>query len=328
MIITRTPFRISFVGGGSDLAAFYKKSKGAVISTTINKYMYISSHKFFEEDKIRTKYSKTETVNAVADLEHPILRTILNQFNIKGGLEISSIADVPGGTGMGSSSSFTVGSLHNLSAAKQQYVTKEELAQMACDVEINQLEEPIGKQDQYAAAYGGLNVYEFFPNGEVNVRPVFMDALAKQELESNLVMYYIGNQRSASKILAEQSKNTTSSQDKFTSLQNMVNLVYDLESTLIKGELDDFGKIMHENWILKQQLASGIANPMISEVYDTALKNGALGGKLLGAGGGGFMLFYCPRNKQENLKSALSKVRPFDFNFEEGGSQVIFHSNE
>ena len=161
MIITRTPFRISFVGGGSDLAAFYEKSKGAVISTTINKYMYISSHKFFEEDKIRTKYSKTETVNAVADLEHPILRTILNQFKIKGGLEISSIADVPGGTGMGSSSSFTVGSLHNLSAAKQQYVTKEELARMACDVEINQLGEPIGKQDQYAAAYGGLNVYEF-----------------------------------------------------------------------------------------------------------------------------------------------------------------------
>jgi D-glycero-alpha-D-manno-heptose-7-phosphate kinase len=289
--------------------------------------MYISSHKFFEEDKIRTKYSKTETVNAVADLEHPILRTILNQFNIKGGLEISSIADVPGGTGMGSSSSFTVGSLHNLSASKQQYVTKEELAQMACDVEINQLGEPIGKQDQYAAAYGGLNVYEFLPNGEVNVRPVFMDALAKSELDSNLVMYYIGNQRSASKILAEQSKNTSNA-DKFGSLQNMVKLVYDLESTLIKGELDDFGKIMHENWILKQLLASGITNPMISEIYDTALKNGALGGKLLGAGGGGFMLFYCPKQKQEKLNQALKKVKPFDFNFEQSGSQVIFHSNE
>lgn len=327
MIITRTPFRISFVGGGSDLAAFYEKSKGAVISTSINKYMYISSHKFFEEDKIRTKYSKTETVSAVADLEHPILRTILNQFKIKGGLEISSIADVPGGTGMGSSSSFTVGTLHNLSAATQNYVTKEELARMACDVEINQLGEPIGKQDQYAAAYGGLNVYEFLPNGDVNVRPVFMDALAQKEVEENLVMYYIGNQRSASKILAEQSKNT-SSLDKFTALQNMVKLVYDLESTLIKGNLDDFGKIMHENWILKQQLASGITNPLISEIYNTALANGALGGKLLGAGGGGFMLFYCPKAKQEKLNQALSKVKPFDFNFEQGGSQVIFHSNE
>ena len=327
MIITRTPFRISFVGGGSDLAAFYEKSKGAVISTTINKYMYISSHKFFEEDKIRTKYSKTETVNAVADLEHPILRTILNQFKIKGGLEISSIADVPGGTGMGSSSSFTVGALHNLCAKTQRYATKEELAQMACDVEINQLGEPIGKQDQYAAAYGGLNVFEFLPNGEVNVRPVFVDPLVQQELDENLVMYYIGNQRSASKILAEQSKNT-SNVDKFTSLQNMVKLVYDLESTLLKGNLDDFGRIMHENWILKQQLASGISNPLINELYDTALKNGALGGKLLGAGGGGFMLFYCPKHKQEKLNQALSKVKPFDFNFEQGGSQVIFHSNE
>lgn len=328
MIITRTPFRISFVGGGSDLAAFYEKSKGAVISTSINKYMYISSHKFFEEDKIRTKYSKTETVSAVADLEHPILRTILNQFKIKGGLEVSSIADVPGGTGMGSSSSFTVGTLHNLSAATQNYVTKEELARMACNVEINQLGEPIGKQDQYAAAYGGLNVYEFLPSGEVNVRPVFMDVLAQKELEENLVMYYIGNQRSASKILAEQSKNTSSSQDKFTALQNMVKLVYDLESTLIKGNLDDFGKIMHENWVLKQQLATGITNPHISEIYNTAIANGALGGKLLGAGGGGFMLFYCPKTKQVKLNQALSKVKPFDFNFEQSGSQVIFHSNE
>ena len=198
---------------------------------------------------------------------------------------------------------------------------------MACEIEIDKLSTPIGKQDQYAAAYGGLNVYEFLPNGEVNVRPVFMDALAKSELDSNLVMYYIGNQRSASKILAEQSKNTSNA-DKFGSLQNMVKLVYDLESTLIKGELDDFGKIMHENWILKQLLASGITNPMISEIYDTALKNGALGGKLLGAGGGGFMLFYCPKHKQEKLNHALQKVKPFEFNFEQSGSQVIFHSNE
>jgi D-glycero-alpha-D-manno-heptose-7-phosphate kinase len=327
MIITRTPFRISFVGGGSELAAFYEKSAGAVLSTTINKYMYISSHKFFEADKIRTEYSKTETVGSVAEIEHPILRTIMQQFDIKGGLEISSIADVPGGTGMGSSSSFTVGTLHNLSAATQTYANKEQLASMACDVEINKLGEPIGKQDQYAAAYGGLNIYEFLPNGAVNVRPVNMASEAYQELQDNLVMFYIGNQRSASKILAEQTKNT-SSEDKFTALQSMVNLVYDLEKTLIKGELDDFGRIMHENWILKQKLASGITNPLINEVYDAALANGALGGKLLGAGGGGFMLFYCPKNKQEKLTQALSQVRLFDFDFEQGGSQVIFHSNE
>ncbi len=327
MIITRTPFRISFVGGGSDLAAFYEQSPGAVLSTSINKYMYISSHKFFEEDKIRIKYSKTETVNAVAELEHPILKNILERFKISGGLEISSIADVPAGTGMGSSSSFTVGSLHNLSAATGQYATKEKLAQMACDVEINQLQEPIGKQDQYAAAYGGLNVIEFLANGVVNVRPVVMNTEANAALQNNLVMYYIGNQRSASKILAEQSQNTKQV-DKFKSLQNMVSLVYDLESALTQSKLDDFGKIMHENWILKQQLASGITNPVINEIYSTALQNGALGGKLLGAGGGGFMLFYCPKHKQEKLNQALKNIRLFDFNFEQNGSQVIFHSNE
>ena len=327
MIITRTPFRISFVGGGSDLAAFYERSRGAVLSTSIDKYMYISSHRFFEPGKIRTKYSKTETVDSVDDLEHPILKTILRQFQIKGGMEISSIADVPAGTGMGSSSSFTVGALHNISAATQNYVTKEDLAHMACDVEINQLGEPIGKQDQYAAAYGGLNVIEFEQNGKVNVRPVHMDSNHKKALESNLMMFYIGNQRSASNILAEQKKNTAA-EDKFKALQHMVELVYDLEATLIKGALDDFGHIMHENWILKQKLASGISNPLITELYDTAMNNGAMGGKLLGAGGGGFMLFYCPQDKQEKLTTALSKVRPFDFNFDTSGSQVIFHSNE
>lgn len=327
MIITRTPFRISFVGGGSDLAAFYEKSPGAVISTSINKYMYISSHKYFEEDKIRAKYSKTETVNSVEELDHPIIKTILNQFAIKGGLEISSIADVPAGTGMGSSSSFTVGTLHNLGATTGKYLSKEDLARMACDVEINQLNEPIGKQDQYAAAYGGLNVIEFLSDGKVNVRPVHLNEQVSSSLQKNLMMFYIGNQRSASNILAEQRKNT-SSEDKFKSLQHMVSLVYDLETALLKGELDNFGKIMHENWILKQKLASGISNPLINELYDAALDNGALGGKLLGAGGGGFMLFYCPEHHQDKLTNALQKVRPFQFNFEHNGSQVIFHSNE
>ena len=327
MIITKTPFRISFVGGGSDLAAFYERSAGAVLSTSINKYMYISSHRFFEPDKIRTKYSQTETVSNLSELKHPILRTVLEKFNIQGGLEISSIADVPSGTGMGSSSSFTVGLLHNLYAVTNQLADKERLAREACEVEIDLLGEPIGKQDQYAAAYGGLNVIEFLPDGNVKVSPVYLSKDNYNDLQDNLVMYYIGNQRSASAILAEQRKNT-SAEDKFKALQQMVQLVYELRDNLVKGNLDEMGRILHENWLLKQNLASGITNPMISEIYETAMKNGALGGKLLGAGGGGFMLFYCPKEKQQKLTESLKGVRPFDFTFEQDGSKLIHYTHE
>lgn len=327
MIITKTPFRISFVGGGSDLEAFYSKSPGAVISTSINKYMYISSHKFFEPDKIRTKYSQTETVDQISDLKHPLLRVLLEKFGITGGIEISSIADVPSGTGMGSSSSFTVGVLHNLHAIKNQIVSKETLAREACEIEIDLLKEPIGKQDQYAAAYGGLNVIEFHRNGHVSVSPIHLDREAHNTLEGNLAMYYIGDQRSASSILQEQKANT-SSDDKFKALQQMVGLVYDMRDAWTSGNIDDTGKILHENWILKQGLASGISNPKINELYDTALANGATGGKLLGAGGGGFMLFYVPKNKQEQLDRALHNVRRFPFKFEQDGSKLIHYSDE
>ncbi len=315
------------MGGGSDLAAFYEKSQGAVLSTSINKYMYISSHAYFEADKIRTKYSQTETVGSVAELKHPILKTALNQFNIKGGIEISSIADIPGGTGMGSSSSFTVGLLHNLYAATNKYASKETLAKGACEIEIDLLKEPIGKQDQYAAAYGGLNVIEFLPNGHVAVQPLHLEAEVSNSLQENLCLYYIGNQRSASSILSEQQKNTAAA-DKFKTLQNMVQLVYALRDSLMVGNLNDFGNLMHENWQMKQALASGITNPLINELYETALKNGALGGKLLGAGGGGFMLFYCPKKNQQKLNEALHKVRRFPFSFEQDGSKLIYYGDE
>ncbi len=328
MIITKTPFRISFVGGGSDLEAFYSKSQGAVLSTSINKYMYISSHKFFEADKIRTKYSITETVGNVDDLQHPILKTALKKFGITGGLEISSIADVPSGTGMGSSSSFTVGVLHNLHAVTSKHASKETLAAGACEIEIDILKEPIGKQDQYAAAYGGLNVIEFNKNGSVNVTPVQIEKEVYQSLDENLVMFYTGDQRKASDILSQQKKNTTSDEEKFKALQQMVGLVYDLRDSLIGGNLNDFGKILHENWILKQQLAKGISNPLISEMYDAGLKNGALGGKLLGAGGGGFLLFYCPKKNQERLTQALGAAKRFDFKFEQEGSKLIYYGDE
>mgnify|MGYP001570818861 FL=1 len=323
MIITKTPFRISFVGGGSDLPAYFEKQHGAVLSTSIDKYMYISTHAFFEKNKIRCKYSQTETVDDVKNLQHPILRTVLEDFNLNG-IEVSSIADIPGGTGMGSSSSFTVGLLHNLSAYTGRSYGKKELGAGACRVEIDLLKEPIGKQDQYAAAFGGLNVIEFNPDGSVAVHPVHISNETREALNTNLKLYYLGNQRSASAILAEQKENT-SKESKFQALTTMVSLVYELRDALEAGNLDDFGSLLHKNWLLKQQLASGITNPRITEAYAAGREAGALGGKLLGAGGGGFMLFYAPTAVHASLDEAMKKIEaePFDFNMETEGSKII-----
>lgn len=327
MIITRTPFRISFVGGGSDLESFYAQHEGAVLSTTINKYMYISSHKYFEADKIRVKYSQTETVNKPEELQHPIFREAFKQCNIDGGIEVSSIADVPSGTGMGSSSSFTVGVLHNLYTLNHQLISKEMLAAAACDIEINKLKEPIGKQDQYAAAYGGLNIFRFQQNGHVVVDPLYIEQEIMQTLEDNLVMFYYGNQRSASQILAEQKVNN-SMQAKQANLKQMVALVDELKIALYQGDLQAFGKILHVNWLLKKELASQISNGDIDSIYEIALKNGAIGGKLLGAGGGGFLLFYCEKQHQAKLIKALHKLPYFDFKFDHEGSKLIYTEYE
>jgi D-glycero-alpha-D-manno-heptose-7-phosphate kinase len=327
MIITRTPFRISFVGGGSDMETFYSRHAGAVLSTSINKFMYISSHRFFFPGQIRVKYSETETVNSIDELKHPLLREAMKKTGVTQGIEISSIADIPSGTGMGSSSSFTVGLLHCLYAVKRQYVTHEQLAREASMIEIEILGEPIGKQDQYAAAYGGLNVIHFQPNGDVRVEPLYIKNETYQNLQENLVMFYVGNQRKASDILTEQKRNI-SLEDKFDIMKSMVALVPDLRNCLYKNTLDDFGKILHENWMLKQSLASQISNDQINEIYNAGIKAGASGGKLLGAGGGGFMLFYCDRSKQQRLLDALKPLEKFEFEFDRDGSKVIYYADE
>lgn len=327
MIISRTPFRISFVGGGSDMQAFYSRHQGAVLSTSIDKYMYISSHKYFHKDTIQVKYSRTETVQSIDNLEHPLLREALRKTGVTGGIEISSIADLPSGTGMGSSSSFTVGLLHNLYAINRQYVTHDDLAREACEIEIDIVKEPIGKQDQYAAAFGGLNIIYFNQDETVTVEPLHIKNDIYRALQENLVMLYVGNQRKASDILAEQKKNV-SQDEKFETLKSMVGLVFDLRNALYTERLNDFGKILHENWILKQKLASKISNPEIDEIYQTGLKSGATGGKLLGAGGGGFMLFYCEKNKQSRLNESLKKYETFDFKFERDGSKIIYFADE
>ncbi|MBP7496400.1 MAG: GHMP kinase [Bacteroidales bacterium] len=327
MIITRTPFRISFVGGGSDLKSFYSKESGAVLSTSINKYMYISSHKFFDKDKLRVKYSKTETVSEIDDIDHPILKNVLKHFKINGGIEISSIADIHSGTGMGSSSAFTVGLLHNLYVVKRNYVSKETLAKEACRFEIDVLKEPIGKQDQYAAAFGGLNIIHFLTNDTVIVEPLYIKRELIQSLQDNLILFYVGKQRKASDILSEQKKNIEQ-QEMFNIQKAMVKLVFDLKDCLYNERLDDFGKILHENWILKQKLASKISNPEINDIYKTALSAGATGGKLLGAGGGGFMLFYANKALHKKIVNALKSLNNYKFQFETDGSKLIYYGDE
>lgn len=327
MIITRTPFRVSFVGGGSDLEEYYSQKQGAVLSTTINKYMYISSHNYFDDDSIRIKYSQTETVKNINDLQHPIVREAMKKFNINGALEISSNADVPSGTGLGSSSSFTVGLLHSLYARAGKHVSNEKLAEEACEIEIEKLGEPIGKQDQYASAFGGINIIKFNPDGSVSVEPIHLKKEINKKLQNNLLMFYTGQQRSASKILIEQKK-VTAQADKTQILDKMVDLVWEMRDALYAGDLEEFGRILHKNWLLKKQLTNKISDDFIDDIYNKGIKSGALGGKLLGAGGGGFVLFYCEPENQKKLRHALRDLKELSFKLDNEGSKVIYVGDE
>ncbi len=321
MIITKTPFRVSFCGGGSDMADFYREYGGCVLSTSINRYMYISIHPYFDESKTALKYSKTEIVENLDDIQHRIFKQVLKDMNISG-VEITSTADVPSGTGLGSSSAFTVGLLHSLYCFKGKYVAKTKLAAEACDVEINRLGNPIGKQDQYAAACGGLNFITFRRDESVSVEPIIIDPEALEALQENIVIYYTGLTHDANKILAEQ-KNNISDKAKKDNLLKMCDLARSMKKSLEMNDLSDFGKILDEGWQRKRELASGIANPKIDELYDLAMKNGAGGGKLLGAGGGGFLLFYCEKYKQRRLDEAL-RLRKFPVRFEHDGTSVVY----
>ena len=321
MIITKTPFRVSFCGGGSDMANFYEKYGGCVLSTSINKYCYISIHPYFNENQTLLKYSENELVDSPDQIKHRIFRQVLTDMGVHG-VEISSTADIPGGTGLGSSSTFTVGLLNTLNCYKGKFVSKDKLAKLACEVEIEKLGNPIGKQDQYGAALGGLNFIKFNQDGSVSHEPILMEGKTYKELQKNLLMFYTGTTRSANTILAEQTKNITS-EDKAKNLLKMCGLAKDMKVALENNDISSFGKILDEGWQLKKELASGIANPAIDEAYEIAMKNGALGGKLLGAGGGGFLLFYCEEEKQDQLKKAIG-LRELDFSFERDGTSVIY----
>lgn len=323
MIISRTPLRMSFVGGGTDLAEYYKNNgEGAVLSTTINKYVYVFLDQNFE-DEIRVRYSDLELVKDINKIKHDLVRESLRLTDIKNNVSIITTADIPSkGSGLGSSSSLTVGLLNAFYNYKKEKVMPERLARDACKVEIEMLEAPIGKQDQYIAAYGGMNHIIFKDDESVQIDKIKINKDTKQELENNLLLFYTGMTRQANFILAEQK---TKSIEKSQVLTQMKMLTYELKEVLNgRKHIDEFGTLLHKNWLLKKQLAKGITNPFIEEKYNRAIKAGAIGGKILGAGGGGFLLFYCPVKNQDKLRKALSELKETNFKFEEEGSKIIY----
>jgi D-glycero-alpha-D-manno-heptose-7-phosphate kinase len=321
MIITRTPFRISFAGGGTDLAAYYEREPGAVLSTAIDKYMYITVNERFG-NTFRISYSRTELAESPGEIEHPIVRASFEMLDVKTGIELVSIADLPAQGGMGSSSSFTVGILHALHALQGHVVTAKRLAEQACDIEIERLGEPIGKQDQYIAAYGGLQLIQFMPNGQVYVDPVICRPETLQELNRRLMLFFIGGARNARDVLGKQRMNTD---EKMPALRRLRDLAFELKDILTLGrDLNAFGHGLHQAWEAKKCLEKSIHNSAIDEYYAKALEAGALGGKLLGAGGGGFLLFFCEPHLQDKVRRALQPLPETRFRMEPQGSKVIY----
>lgn len=324
MIISRTPLRISFVGGGSDLPAFYRQELGAVVSTAINKYIYITVNPKFDQ-KIRASYSRTEIVNGLDDLQHELIREALKVTGIEGAIEITSISDIPSqGTGLGSSSTYTVGLLNALYAYKNHLAGAERLAREACQIEIERCGKPIGKQDQYIAAYGGLQFIRFNPDESVFVDPIVCQPETREQLQRGLLMLYTGLVRSADDILDEQSRNTHTDEEKRASLRRMVGYAQQVREALSHNDLGGFGEVLHANWLEKRRLASGISKPSIDEWYERARAHGAIGGKILGAGGGGFLLLYAPPERHAEICQALPELHPVDFCFSPQGSKLIY----
>ncbi|WP_159874895.1 GHMP kinase [Aquitalea denitrificans] len=324
MILSKTPLRMSYVGGGSDMAVYYREELGAVLSTSVDKYMYIAVNPKFD-GRIRLSYSVTEEVDSTSQVQHPLVREALTMLGIHGGIEITSMADIPSkGSGLGSSSSYTVGLLNALYAYKNQFASKSMLAQQACDIEIERCGEPIGKQDQYAAAFGGMNLIRFHPDESVSVDPVICAPELLQSLEDSTLVFFTGRTRSASAVLAQQQK-ALLSPDRKRLMRRMVQLAFELKTEMESGSLDNFGELLNENWQLKTQLASGITDPQIDRWYQAGLRNGAHGGKLLGAGNGGFMMFFAPPHLHNAIRAALPELQEVKFNFDRNGAQIVFY---
>jgi D-glycero-alpha-D-manno-heptose-7-phosphate kinase len=324
MIVSCAPFRVSFAGGGSDIAAFYRRAHGAVLSCAIAKYSFIVVHPFFNSSKYHLKYTRTELIDRIEEIQHPIMRETLRMLGINPGIEIVSVADVPGGTGLGSSSSFSVALINALYAYRQIFVPKERLANEACQLEIERLHEPIGKQDQYAAAYGGINFIEFEHHGGVIVRPLLLPPATISELESNLMLFYTGSQRDAREVLSHQITAIESDDRVISQMQKMVDLAHEMRDLLLAGDLNAFGLALHRGWELKRGISAQISSSAIDDLYARARAAGAFGGKIAGAGGGGFLLLYCPKTAQSRVREALSELQTLEFRFDWGGARIAF----
>jgi len=321
LILFRSPMRISFVGGGTDIKEYYENFEGSVFSASINKYVYILINKYHDKKKCVLKYSKSENVNSVKDIKHPLIRNCLALTKIWG-LDIHSIADIPGGTGLGSSSSFTVSLLNALYYYKNRKLSKHDLAKKACHVEINLLKAPVGKQDQYAASYGGINTFIFKKNEDVIVKK-FLNKSVIKNLKNNLLLINTNTHKKNISTLNEQKKSIMKGGKYLDNLKFMKDSVEIFKNNLIKNDLKVCGQILDENWRKKITLSKKINNPLFQEIYNESLKSGAYGGKICGAGGRGFLLLISPKRNHKIIKKKLNKLEFLDFNFDYSGSKQI-----
>jgi D-glycero-alpha-D-manno-heptose-7-phosphate kinase len=328
VIISRTPFRISFFGGGTDYPAWYREHGGAVLATTIDKYCYLTCRYLppFFEHRYRVVYSFIENVMSVNEIKHPAAREVLNFLKMDRGVEIHHDGDLPARSGMGTSSSFTVGLLHALHALQGQMISKQQLAREGITVEQELLKETVGSQDQVMAAYGGLNHVTFRQSGEITVQPLILTTARTAEFQSHLMLFYTGILRTASNIASAYAQNM---HERRRQLRIMHDLVMEGESILSgQGDIREFGKLMHEGWQVKRSISANITNDSVDGIYKDASEAGAVGGKLLGAGGGGFILLFVPPDRQKAVHQALERLIHVPFNFERSGSQIIFFDSE
>lgn len=322
MVITQTPLRISFAGGGTDFPEFYESHGGCVVSTAIDKYVYCIVKERFDE-KIYVNYSKKEIVNRVEDLEHELVREAMRKVGITDSIEVSFLADIPAeGSGLGSSSSVTVGVLHALYTYMGTTPTAEQLAREACEIEIDILQKPIGVQDQYIAAYGGLRCFRFGPGKTVHTEMIRTTRSVLDDFDNMLMLFFTGKTRKAASILSEQKSNISKRAEILKAMSRQAEQVRKL---IEQGSIDEIGSLLHEGWKAKRTLASAISNGEMDEVYERALKAGALGGKILGAGGGGFFLMCVPSDKRQAVRRALGNLREMPFRLERGGSRVVLN---
>ncbi len=322
MIIVQTPFRVSFFGGGTDFRPYFREEGGCVLTTAIDKYIFVTIKSRFDR-LLRVGYTKTELVARLDDIQHELIREALRKTGIHEGVEVTTMGDIPSrGSGLGSSSAVTVGALHAMYSYRGELVSAEQLACEACEIEIDVLGKPIGIQDQYIAAYGGLRFMEFLPNDQVVCRKLDLQPGALKTLEDNTMLFFTGITRESAGILAEQYANVA---DRRAVLKAMGNMAYVARDALLAGDVTLLGELLHESWQLKKRLASKITNGSLDEMYDTAIRAGAIGGKISGAGGGGFLLLYCPYERQNDVRQALGALKELPFRIEPDGTKVIFN---